>query len=338
MPVLPPYVGEVLEKLEGAGFEAWCVGGCVRDLLLGRAPADWDVCASSTPEETKAALAMPTAEVGLRHGTVTALTAAGPVEVTTYRKEGAYSDHRRPDRVEVSRRLEDDLVRRDFTINAMAWHPRRGLRDMFGGQGDLRKGLLRCVGEPGRRFEEDALRILRCLRFRAVLGFAIEENTEKALVGLVGLLREVSAERVQAELGKLLLGAYAEDTLRVYADVFKTVLPEILYADISLPDAVDSTARWAGLLRGLTQAEAGEVLARLRFSKRCRGAVLRRLAGDPLPLNQLAVQGRDLLAIGFAPGPRVGEVLHILLEKVRAGESPNEKEALLKQAKIYAEP
>ncbi len=232
---LPPYAGEVLEKLEAAGFEAWCVGGCVRDALLGRAPADWDVCTSARPEQTKKALAeFSQAETGLRHGTVTAITSGGPVEITTFRREGDYSDRRRPDKVEFTSCLEEDLLRRDFTINAMAWHPQRGLRDCFGGQADLQRGLLRCVGEPERRFQEDALRILRCLRFEAVLGFAIEENTEKALLALARLLEGISGERVQAEMDKLLAGAWAEKILHEYADVFRVLFPEIPCGDVKL--------------------------------------------------------------------------------------------------------
>ena len=336
----PPYVGKILRKLEEAGHEAWCVGGCVRDALLGREPADWDVCTSALPQETEEALALPVLKVGERHGTLAALTEGGTVEVTTYRREGGYSDHRRPDQVVFSRRLEDDLVRRDFTINAMAWHPQRGLRDFFGGREDLHKGRIRCVGEPRQRFHEDALRLLRALRFAAVLGFDMEEDTEKALFDLAGLLGAISAERVQAELDKLLLGAYAEKTLVLYADVFRAVLPEVLYADVALPQGpgADSISLWAALLGGLAPGQADGVLRRMRFSNRRRQAVLRRMAGDPLPLGQLAVQGRDLLGLGVAPGPGMGEVLRRLLEDVRAGESPNEREALLERAKRYAGP
>lgn len=326
---LPPYAGEVLEKLESAGFEAWCVGGCVRDALLGRAPADWDICTSALPEETKKALdGIPQAETGLQHGTVTALTQGGPVEVTTFRREGAYSDHRRPDKVEFTACLEEDLQRRDFTINAMAWHPQRGLRDCFGGREDLQAGLLRCVGEPARRFQEDALRILRCLRFQAVLGFAVEENTEKALRALACLLEGISGERVQAEMDKLLAGAYAEKTLRTYADVFRTLFPEILCAEVKLPSG-GGAAGWAALLQGLPAGQAEGVLRHLRFSNRRRKEIMQIWAGNPLPMGKLAVQGRDLLALGCIPGPGMGEVLHVLLRSVQKGESPNEREALL---------
>lgn len=327
MKQIPAFVAEILEALEAAGHEAWCVGGCVRDTLLGRDPADWDVCTSALPQETKAALGgTPTAEAGVSYGTVTALTAGGPVEITTYRKEGAYSDHRRPDRVAFSKSIEDDLQRRDFTINAMAVHPLRGLRDPLGGQRDLHRKLLRCVGGPARRFGEDALRILRCLRFAAVLGFGIEESTKKALSDLSGLLKTVSAERVQAEMDKLLAGAYAEDVLRRYADVFRVLFPEGICADVSgAPPEPD--ARWAALLKGVPEAEP--VLCRMRFSNRRRKAILAHIAGDPLPLERLEIKGRDLLELGYAPGPRVGEALRKLLKDVQDGVLPNERSALL---------
>ncbi len=330
---LPPYAGEVLEKLEAAGFEAWCVGGCVRDALLGRAPADWDVCTSARPEQTKKALAeFSQAETGLRHGTVTAITSGGPVEITTFRREGDYSDRRRPDKVEFTSCLEEDLLRRDFTINAMAWHPQRGLRDCFGGQADLQRGLLRCVGEPERRFQEDALRILRCLRFEAVLGFAIEENTEKALLALARLLEGISGERVQAEMDKLLAGAWAEKILHEYADVFRVLFPEISCGDVKLPSE-GGAAGWAALLHGLPAAQAEGLLRRLRFPNRTQKEIMQIWAGNPLPISQLAVQGRDLLELGFQPGPFLGRALHTLLGQVRAGEAPNEKDPLLDLAR-----
>lgn len=329
---VPAHVGEVLSRLERAGHEAWCVGGCVRDALLGRIPADWDVCTSALPEQTKTALGPPVAEVGARHGTITALTPGGPVEVTTYRLEGAYSDHRRPDSVVFSACLDDDLQRRDFTINAMAWHPERGLRDHFGGQRDLGGRCLRCVGDPARRFREDALRILRCLRFGAVLGFDIEGATQKAMRDSAGLLKTVSPERVLAEMDKLLLGEGAGGILEKYADIFCILFPGEICADVSAAP-LDADRRWAALLQNAPQPE--EVLRGLRFPNRRRKAVLAHLAGDPLPLGELRIQGRDLLELGYAPGPGVGEALRGLLEEVRRGELPNQREKLREAAKKY---
>ena len=174
---IPGYVQAVLQALETAGHEAWCVGGCVRDSLLGRTPEDWDVTSSALPEETLAIFGSRAFPTGLKHGTVTVKTSGGPVEVTTFRVDGAYHDHRRPDSVSFTCSVDEDLGRRDFTINAMALNLRGELRDLFRGQEDLKLHLLRCVGDPDRRFQEDALRILRGLRFSAVLDLEEERET-----------------------------------------------------------------------------------------------------------------------------------------------------------------
>lgn len=225
---IPETVRDVLAALEAAGHEAWCVGGCVRDRLLGREPEDWDVTTSALPEETMAVFGKRAFPTGLRHGTVTVRTGGSTVEVTTYRLDGDYRDHRRPDFVTFTRSLEEDLRRRDFTVNAMAMDLRGALRDPFGGREDLRNGVLRCVGEAGRRFREDALRILRGLRFAAVLGFAIEPCTAAAIHANKELLREIAAERIQVELLKLLPGEGAAAVLRAYPDVLGVFWPEVL--------------------------------------------------------------------------------------------------------------
>lgn len=225
---LPPQVAGVLKNLEDRGFEAWLVGGCVRDSLLGLSPSDWDVTTAAQPEKIKLCFAgYPVLETGVRHGTVTVLMDGGPVEITTFRSDGEYADHRRPERVRFSRRLGDDLARRDFTVNAIAYHPDRGFRDDFGGAGDLERRVLRCVGDPARRFTEDALRILRCLRFASVLGFSIEDGTAEALFKTEDLLLEISHERVREELSKLLCGQSAGNVLRIYNRAVFTVLPEL---------------------------------------------------------------------------------------------------------------
>lgn len=225
---LPAPVSAALRRLDAAGHEAYIVGGCVRDSLLGRVPTDWDVTTSALPEETKAAFpGCPVLETGIRHGTVTLLLDGMPLEVTTYRVDGAYSDHRRPDRVAFTRSLREDLARRDFTVNALAYHPDRGLVDYFGGREDLERGLLRCVGEPARRFEEDALRILRGMRFSAVLGFSIGEETARRMEEKKPLLEFVARERVAAELKKLLCGPAAAQALRAFPQVAAQILPEL---------------------------------------------------------------------------------------------------------------
>ena len=180
---IPEFVQKVLYRLEAAGHEAWCVGGCVRDLLRGRSPEDWDVTTSALPEETMTVFAGQAIPTGLQHGTVTVRQDHRSVEVTTYRVDGAYLDHRRPDSVTFTRSLEEDLQRRDFTVNAMALGLRGELRDPFGGQADLEKGILCCVGDPDRRFNEDALRILRGLRFAAVWGLRLKKKRRRASTG-----------------------------------------------------------------------------------------------------------------------------------------------------------
>lgn len=230
----PAVVQGVLDRFWAAGYEAYLVGGCVRDSLLGTEPDDYDIASSATPEEVKALFADDGAsrwkliETGLKHGTLTLLSEGMPLEITTFRRESGYSDGRHPDAVAFTRSLPEDLSRRDFTINAMAYESRTGLVDPFGGKDDLASGLIRAVGEPEKRFSEDALRILRALRFSAVLGFPLEAKTEAAARCLSQKLLRISAERVAVELKKLLTG---KDVLRVllqYTDILGVVLPELL--------------------------------------------------------------------------------------------------------------
>lgn len=227
---IPADAGFLLERLDRAGFEACAVGGCVRDSLLGCVPHDWDLCTSARPEQVKAALsgdAFRCLGTGVKHGTVTVLFRGNSYEITTYRVDGPYSDSRHPDEVVFSSRLEDDLARRDFTVNAMAYSPRRGLVDPFGGETDLRRGVISCVGEPEKRIEEDALRILRALRFAAVYGFAIAPATAEAIHAKAGLLEKVAGERVRDELCRLLCGKAALDVLLPYSDVLCVPIPEL---------------------------------------------------------------------------------------------------------------
>lgn len=225
---IPEFVKSVLWTLGSAGHQAWCVGGCVRDLRLGREPVDWDVTTSALPEETMAVFGGRAIPTGLRHGTVTVRTEGQPVEVTTFRKDGAYHDHRRPETVTFTDSLEEDLRRRDFTVNAMALDLRGTFRDPFGGLEDLERGLLRCVGEPDRRFGEDALRILRGLRFSACLGFTPAAETAAAIRKNRELLRDIAPERVWAELSRLLTGRWAAEVLRAYPEVVGVFWPELL--------------------------------------------------------------------------------------------------------------
>lgn len=225
---IPAPVRDILETLEAAGHRAWCVGGCVRDALLGRAPEDWDVTTAARPEETMALFGDRAVPTGLRHGTVTVRAAAGGVEVTTLRRDGAYRDHRRPESVTFTDSLEEDLRRRDFTVNALAVDLRGTLQDPLGGRADLAAGVLRCVGDPDRRFDEDALRILRGARFAAQLGFAIHPDTAAAIHRNRALLGDIAPERIWTELKKLVTGAHAAEVLRAYPDVIGVFWSEVL--------------------------------------------------------------------------------------------------------------
>lgn len=226
---IPEQVRQALSKLRACGYEAYIVGGCVRDLLLGREPDDYDITTSALPFETMRCFAgYHIIETGVKHGTVTAVIDGMPLEITTYRIDGQYSDNRRPDSVTFTRSLREDLARRDFTINAMAYSPSNGLQDYFGGQQDLKDQMIRCVGDPQTRFEEDALRILRAVRFSSVLGFGMEPATAAALLTRRGLLVHIARERVQVELNKLLLGRDVGRVLREYTEVLCEVISEII--------------------------------------------------------------------------------------------------------------
>ena len=223
---IPKNAETILHILEKAGYEAYVVGGCVRDSILGRSPDDWDITTSAKPEQVKA-LFHRTVDTGLQHGTVTVLMEKEGYEVTTYRVDGEYEDGRHPKEVTFTASLEEDLKRRDFTINAMAYNPSSGLVDLFGGLEDIERKIIRCVGNPLERFTEDALRIMRAVRFSAQLGFTIEEETRKALKVLAPNLKHVSAERIQAELVKLLVSDHPEriqDACEL--GITKVVLPE----------------------------------------------------------------------------------------------------------------
>lgn len=222
--------GQALALLEAAGFESWCVGGCVRDALLGREVNDYDIATAASWEDAERVLAeggFAIHRTGVKHGTVTAVLDGEALEVTTYRTDGAYADGRHPDGVTFVKSIEEDLARRDFTVNALAYHPERGLLDCWGGLDDLQKSLIRAVGDPAKRFSEDGLRILRGCRFASQLGFAIEPETLQAMRASKKMLACVSAERVTHELDGLLLGDHVRDALVECVDVLVAVLPEV---------------------------------------------------------------------------------------------------------------
>lgn len=395
---LDPGAAALLTRLHAAGHAAYAVGGCVRDSLLGQSPHDWDLCTSATPEQVLElfgkAHCIPT---GLQHGTVTVKHGGELYEITTFRTEGAYSDGRHPDHVAFVPDVKEDLARRDFTINAMAYNAEEGLIDPFGGQNDLAVGIVRAVGEPQRRFEEDALRILRLYRFAARFGFAIDPATGQAARALCRHLDCVSEERIAEELSRLLAapapGAYLE------AEVLAVIFPELDAAELPesrrILDALEPgmehvPVRLAALLCPLGEAGARAALKRLKCSNALTGTVatLVREAAAGMPgaaltltarrflsrydlatitdltalcsarhpeqaeafaalqqeaarlvetnaccrINQLAVNGRDLMDAGVRPGPGLRRVLDALLEQVLTGQLPNEKAALLAAA------
>ena len=395
---LDPGAAALLTRLHAAGHAAYAVGGCVRDSLLGQTPHDWDLCTSATPEQVLElfgeAHCIPT---GLQHGTVTVKHGGELYEITTFRTEGAYSDGRHPDHVAFVPDVKEDLARRDFTINAMAYNAEEGLIDPFGGQNDLAAGIVRAVGEPQRRFEEDALRILRLYRFAARFGFAIDPATGQAARALCRHLDCVSEERIAEELSRLLAapapGAYLE------AEVLAVIFPELDAAELPesrrILDALEPgmehvPVRLAALLCPLGEAGARAALRRLKCSNALTGTVatLVREAAAGMPgaaltltakrflsrydlatitdltalcsarhpeqaeafaalqqeaarlvetnaccrINQLAVNGRDLMDAGIRPGPGLRRVLDALLEQVLTGQLPNEKAALLAAA------
>ena len=400
----------LLDALHGAGYAAYAVGGCVRDSLLGLTPHDWDLCTSALPRQVLDRFGkeqcIPT---GLQHGTVTVKYGGKLYETTTFRTEGSYSDGRHPDSVAFVPDVKEDLARRDFTINAMAYNAEEGLIDPFGGREDLARGLVRAVGVPHQRFTEDALRILRLYRFAARFGFEIDPATGQAARELCAHLDCVSIERITEELTRLLAapkpGTWMEPA------VFAVVLPELFTPENAprfeaalaiidtLPEGLpEVSARLAALLLPLGEQGTRKALKQLRCSNAlieevttlvreaglspetepaARMLQAKRLLGRLQPetvrrltalcaartperagafaalgaeaarlteenaccrVGQLAVNGRDLMALGLPPGPGLRRALEALLEAVITGQLPNERKALLAAVKIELDP
>lgn len=279
--VLPDYVKKVIGLLNDAGFEAFAVGGCVRDSLRGCEPHDWDICTAAVPDEVEEALKnsakiIPT---GIKHGTVTVLLRKSwnhPMEVTTFRTESGYDDCRHPKSVEFVSAVTEDLKRRDFTVNAMAYNDDCGLTDPFGGRNDLKDGIIRCVGNADERFSEDALRIMRAMRFAAVCGFGIESATAAAMKNKKELLKNIAAERIYSELKKMICGRAADKVLSANREVMEKIIPECFSKEAFsaentgmlnfLPSDENAAAlRLAAIL--LPALDSGAVMNRLRSER-----------------------------------------------------------------------
>lgn len=387
---IPPDVLSLMERLRQADYESFLVGGCVRDALLNKQPTDYDIATDATPDAMKRVFSTePLLFYGAKHGTVAVVTDARVVEMTTYRVDGAYSDARRPDTVCFTRSLAQDLLRRDFTVNALAYNPDGGLVDEVGGFSDLNLRVVRSVGEPGKRYGEDALRILRALRFSSALNFEIERETFEAALIMRSALRKISRERIQSELVKLLLGEGAGEVILSGRAIIEACLdgfhnlPADAYREMcaalgGMP--VRAEARLAAFFLPLGYEGARREMAGLRFSGETTSGALKRIelfacdlsaplelqralgrydllavldalllhaahgadtrelreraqslvaSGACLTLKQLAVDGRDVIALGVEPGRKVGQILSALLSGVIAGEVENERAALL---------
>lgn len=440
---MPEAAAEILNTLHEAGYEAYIVGGCVRDSILGREPGDWDITTSALPQEVKK-LFKRTIDTGIKHGTVTIMKGKEGFEVTTYRLDGVYEDHRHPKEVTFTRSLIEDLKRRDFTINAMAYNDKEGLVDEFEGIKDLENKVIRCVGDPIRRFEEDALRILRAVRFSGQLGYTIDPETAKAAKELAPTLSNISAERIQTEFIKMITSPHPEVIRDAYElGITKVFLPEfdecmdcpqntvhhcytvgehmirstmevpadkvlritMILHDIGKPKCRTTDERGdhfkGHALEGSEMAE--KIMRRLKFDNATTGSVrnlvrchdifmkdepndvnVRRTLyyvgpenfddllkvkradmlaqstyrreekekrlellekigheilerKDCLSLKELAIGGKDLLALGVTPGKEIGTILNNMLMDVLKNPSHNDKEYLIRHLKNYKE-
>ena len=434
---MPDEAKTIIEVLNNAGYEAYIVGGCVRDSILGRNPSDWDITTSAKPEEVKK-LFRRTVDTGVKHGTVTVLIKGNAYEVTTFRIDGEYTDHRRPEGVTYTSELSEDLLRRDFTINAMAYSDKTGLVDLYGGVEDLDKGIIRCVGVPDERFDEDALRIMRAVRFAAQLGFEIDEETRKAASGHAEELKLISAERIETELTKLLLSDHPERIIDMYElGITAVILPEFdtimeteqntpyhlydvgrhtieviknvsptkvmryaaLFHDMGKPHCRTTDEKGRDHFKGhavKSEEIAGHIMKRLRMdnntirdvkkivywhdygisgtiSKKSVRRMLSKMGpeyfdsyveikkadmkgqsdyrieertkvfeniimfhdeiiskGDALSIKELALNGKDLQEMGIKAGPKMGQILNSLMEKVLENPEINNKDELKK--------
>jgi len=294
-PVLPQDVIFILTELNKQGFEAFVVGGCVRDCLLGREPKDWDITTNAEPQDVKK-IFPHTHDTGIKHGTVTVVKNKVNYEITTYRVESDYDDCRHPNQVYFTKDLTEDLLRRDFTMNAIAYHPNLGFQDPFDGQGDITKKCIRGVGDPRERFKEDALRILRGIRFSAQLGFSLEENTLLALKERVPLITKISVERIREELEKLLSSPYMEKIPLLWESGVSAVLFPLLDGKLKekgrnlIPEyqkvSLDMSIRWALFLQWCSPKEGLDFLRTLKFDNNTLRRVVLLLEEKNFPMEE----------------------------------------------------
>lgn len=434
---MPEEVKTAISKLTQNGFEAYIVGGCVRDSLLGDKPKDYDITTSAEPEEVEKIFSnYRVIETGIKHGTVTVLINKIPLEITTFRIDSDYSDNRHPTNVTFTKSLEKDTARRDFTMNALAYNDERGICDFYGGSDDIKNKIIRCVGDADKRFNEDALRIMRAIRFSSVLGFEIEDNTKRAIFKNKKLLKNISSERIASELVKLLCGENVRKVLLEYIDILSVVIPELVpmkgFDQRNIHHIYDILEHTAVAVENITptpilrltalfhdigkpkcffmkngeghfygHSEVGakmteNILSRLKFDnntkkivtklvkihdvqieetetavKRCMNKhtveifflLLKMKRADTLAqspmcrdrlgyldrlektarkiiaenacfsLKDLAINGSDLIEMGFKPGKEIGVILKNLLEEVIGGRLPNKKKELVKFTK-----
>lgn len=441
--LIPEHIIKAIDLLNHAGYEAYLVGGCIRDAILGVSPKDYDITTSALPEQTKEVFReYHVIETGIRHGTVTVVIDHSPIEITTYRVDQKYLDHRHPESVVFTSSLKEDLARRDFTINAMAYHPQTGIIDLYDGKKDLKTCTIRCVGDPETRFNEDALRILRALRFASRYDSPIDESTEKAMRKCSMLLREISAERIAYELNEILCGKGIRRILTEETDILGVPIPELLpmkgfnqnnphhiydvlthtavavesippekvlrlsalFHDIGKPLSYSVDENGVGHFYGhakKSETIAAKILKRLKYDNETTDSVLTlvkyhdlhleeneksikrllrkigpemfdklillyradNLAQAPafryrqegfdrlstlaekvlseeqcFSLKDLAVNGSDLIRMGYKPGPKIGTVLDKLLTKVIDGKLNNENDELVEFIKKHYQP
>ena len=331
---LPENVNFIINKLASAGYRADAVGGAVRDLIRGESPDDYDVTTNALPEQIKEVFnSSRTIDTGIKHGTVTVLLDGACYEVTTYRVDGEYKDSRHPESVSFTDSLESDLARRDFTVNAIAYNEKNGITDPFGGRDDIENKIIRAVGDPYRRFEEDALRILRAVRFSATLGFEIEKNTAGALLDKRENLKNVSAERILVELRKLFGGEFAYSVLQDYEPLFLSVIPEL--RSLVLPDRDKfSKGDWLTRVLAVFYLENGDFSSfarRLKFDNhnRIKGeTVLKNVSsydldsetGVNVALKDLGIENTEvLISLEIMLGKATENSLDILVNLIKTG-------------------